>query len=385
MTKTYDIALIGGGASSLSLLYAMHLQGILDQYHIALIEPEAKDSNDRTWCFWTDQMDPAWQMFSSCVSHRWVQVEGATTEPEAMSPYQYVQIRSKDFYAFVEEALAPYPNIKRIKDSVHKLRYDQFYRIGLSSGAEVLAQDVFDSRPPKIVDRDLIWQSFVGYRIKAKGANFNIDYCRLMDFEVPQVRGLQFMYFLPTHQEEALIEFTRFGKFILNEEESKPIIEAYLKNMGIEEYQIEEKEINKIPMTLSLNSKQKWHERGESYFPIGVRAGVVKASTGFAFKKIAAHSWEIALALKQGAPIPKPGHSKAAWLYDELLLNLWQKRNNPLPKIFKRLFKVHPLPRIFRFLDEQSAWWEDFLIMFHMPWGPFFWSIGRSIWKRVFR
>lgn len=361
----------------------MHLQGILNDYHIALIEPEAKNDNDRTWCFWTDQLDAAWQMFSPAVSHRWTQEEAGKSAPEAMSPYQYVQIRSKDFYAFVNEALSSYENLERIQDQVFKIREGQVHELQLSSGAVVQTQDIYDSRPPKILDPELIWQSFVGYRIKSEGAHFDVDFCRLMDFEVPQAEGLQFMYFLPTHQNEALVEFTRFGKAVLTEEESKRLIEQYLRDLGLSDFSILEKEINKIPMSLSLNHKEKWHPRGASYFPIGVRAGAVKASTGFAFKNIAGHSWEIAKAMKQGQPIPRLGHNKAAWVYDELLLNLWQKKNNPLPKIFKRLFKVHPIPRIFRFLDEQSAWWEDFLIMFRMPWAPFFWSIGRSLWKRV--
>lgn len=382
MIKTYDIALIGGGASGLSLLYAMHLQGILDDYHIALIEPEAKNDNDRTWCFWTDGSDPAWQMFSPCISHEWTHVEDSLKQAEAMDPFRYVQIRSKDFYHFVNDALSRYTKLERLSDRVLKIRKGQIYTLELARGEKVQVQTIFDSRPPKIIDPDLIWQSFVGYRIKTTPAAFNTTHCRLMDFDVPQGEGLQFMYLLPTGEQEALVEFTRFGKAILEEGESAPIIADYLQKMGIPSFEILEKEIDKIPMSLSLNSKQKWYERSCSYYPIGVRAGAVKASTGFAFKNIIQHSWGMARALKQGSALPTMRHSRAAWMYDELLLNLWQKEENLLPKIFRRLFKVHPIQRILRFLDEKSSAWEDFLIMFRMPWAPFFWSIGRSLWRR---
>jgi len=379
--NSYDIAIIGGGAAGLSLLYAMHLQGIMDRYTIALIEPEAKDSNDRTWCFWSDEQDAAWQMFSTVVSHQWKIDEGH--RQQAMDPFKYVQIRSKDFYRFVKDALESYPNLKHYSDKVERLSLQDENRLELASGESLKAYTVFDGRPPKLEDPRLIWQSFVGYRIRSAENRFDTDKCRLMDFAVPQDRGLQFMYLLPTAKNEALVEFTRFGKAVLSEEESAPVIKEYLEKMGIADFQIMEKEINKIPMSLSLNSSATEHDWAAQYIPIGVRAGVVKASTGFAFKSITDHAWRIAQALKNNRPLPTSGHSIAAWVYDELLLNLWQKKQNPIPKIFIRLFEVHPIERILRFLDEKTKWWEDFWIMFRMPWAPFFWSIGRSIKQRL--
>ncbi|QNR23930.1 lycopene cyclase family protein [Croceimicrobium hydrocarbonivorans] len=383
MKEEYDIALIGGGASGLSLLYAMHLQGILDQYSVLLIEPDAKNTNDRTWCFWTDEQDAAWQMFGSSVSKSWSQLDSAFPQRQNMAPYRYVQIRSKDFYRFVKDALQSYPNLDFYNGKLSKLSNQRPFELKLDGDLSTYAHLVFDSRPPTLNDPDLIWQSFVGYRIKAPLAQFETEVCRLMDFEVQQSEGLQFMYFLPTSETEALIELTRFGEAILSEAEAQPEIERYLQKMGISDFEIEEKEINKIPMTLSLNQKEKLHSLNKRYIPIGVRAGVVKASTGFAFKKIAQHSWAIAKALKEQGPIPQAGHGRQYWIYDELLLNLFQKKQSPILEIFKRLFRVHPIPRIFRFLDEESSWLDDLKILSRMPWRPFFWSIGRSLRRRV--
>ena len=381
MTKHYDIALIGGGASGLSLLYAMHLQGILGDYRILVLEPEAKNDNDRTWCFWTDKSDPAWQMFSSTISKSWKYNFSASKPKENMAPYQYVQIRSKDFYAFVKDVLGEYPKIEYRTEKVKQVKQGPNLQLICDSESQFSASLVFDSRPPRLEDPELIWQSFVGYRIKSPQNQFDTEVCRLMDFAVPQKNGLQFMYWLPTSVDEGLVEFTRFGDEILNEKESKPIIENYLKALGIEEWEILEKEINKIPMTLSLNSKFSYHPKSANYIPIGVRAGAVKASTGFAFKNIMDHSWEIAKALKRNEALPLPRQSAKHNYYDELLLNLFQKRDSPILKIFIRLFEKHPIDRILRFLDEKSSFREDFLIMYKMPWKPFFWSIGRSLLK----
>lgn len=382
MKQHYDIAIIGGGASGLSLLYAMHLQGILGDYDVALIEPEAKDSNDRTWSFWTDESDAAWQMFSAVVSKTWSKVE-ASPGLQEMSPFKYGQIRSKDFYAYIDDALLSYPKFDRLKARVEQLINGNPLRVITHAQGQLTADLVFDSRPPQISDPRLIWQSFVGYRIQSDQASFDTDVCRLMDFNVVQEKGLQFMYLLPTAKDAALIEFTRFGAEILTEEESLPIINDYLQKLGIESYTIEEKEIEKIPMSLKLNQKGKAHPYKTNYIPIGVRAGVVKASTGFAFKKIAQHSWELAIALKNRQALPKVGHPWNFWFYDELLLNLWWKDNSPIHKIFLRLFEVHPIDRILRFIDEKSHWTEDLRIMYNMPWAPFFWSIGRSVLRRL--
>lgn len=385
MSQSYDIAVIGGGAAGLSLLYALHLQGVLGDYSVILVEPEAKNDNDRTWCFWTDKSDPAWQMFSHCVSKTWSHIDAAPGQRQALKPYEYAQIRSKDFYRFVKDALLNYPRLQVVAARLKSLNSGASQPLQgiLENGQHFKADLVFDSRPPKLDDPELIWQSFVGYRIVAEGANFETQVCRLMDFEVPQSEGLQFMYFLPTSSDEALIEFTRFGRAVLEEDESRVVIEEYLERLGVNDYTILEREINKIPMSLTLNSSAKKHRPEARYIPIGVRAGNVKASTGFAFKKISQHSWAIAQAIKRREAIPTAQHPLQFWLYDDLLLNLFKRDKAIILKVFKRLFQKHPIERILRFIDEKSHFYEDLIIMAKMPWSPFFWSIGRSIRKRL--
>lgn len=382
MKESVDITVIGGGGSGLALLYAFHLQGLLKHNSVLLLESEEKNDNDRTWCFWTDQEDPAWQMFSPCVSKTWTKAEGPFEGKQSMAPYHYAQIRSKDYYHFVNEALSSYDHFERSKAKVIEVSGKEPLVIKLEDGSLIESQYVFDSRPPKASFQDLIWQSFVGYRIRTESQIEDIHSCRLMDFEVPQENGLQFMYWLPTSENEALIEFTRFGKEILSEEESKPIIESYLADLGIQKFEILEKEIEKIPMTQGLNAKKK-HYSGESYhIAIGARAGAIKASSGFAFKYFIEHAWNLSKAFKSKRPLPTLHHPLRFQVYDELLMRLITERKDLIKLIFERLFQKHPLPRIFRFLDEKSRFDEEFQIMYSMPWLPFFWSIKKSLLKR---
>ncbi len=55
--QTYDFIMAGGGAAGLSLALAL-VNSPLQASSILIIEREAKQRNDRTWCFWTDRPEP---------------------------------------------------------------------------------------------------------------------------------------------------------------------------------------------------------------------------------------------------------------------------------------------------------------------------------------
>ncbi len=382
MNDRFDIAIIGGGGSGLALVYALHLQGQLKGKRIAIIEPHQKDSNDRTWCFWTNGSDAAWQMFGSCASKTWSQFEGPFDGSRSLAPYRYVEIRSKDFYQFVNEALEAYPQISRIQAKVTKIKEADEPTVFLEGENQLRADLIFDSRPPRIEDPGLIWQSFVGYRIKTT-TDLDSQTCRIMDFEVPQKNGLQFMYWLPSSRNEALVEFTRFGMELLEEDESKEEIDKFLEKLNVGDYEILEKEINKIPMTLKLNSTKRLHPEDTKHIPIGARAGAIKASSGFAFKYFCGHAWEISKALKREDRLPQLYRPWRFQFYDDLLMRLILRKESLIKDIFQRLFRKHPIDRIFRFLDEESSFREEFLIMFKSPWLPFFWSIKERITEKL--
>tara|TARA_R110000868_G_scaffold70648_3_gene207417 strand:+ start:242 stop:1429 length:1188 start_codon:yes stop_codon:yes gene_type:complete len=378
--KHYDFIFAGGGGSSLALLLALHNIDGLKDFSALIIEPDPKNTNDRTWCFWTDHRDNAYPLVKDIIDHRWTKINNVHQQISALKPFEYIQIRSAEFYAKSDEILAQYPQVERIRDKVISLE-EQKDRLLISTEKENFSCDkLFDSRPPKLKSSELLWQSFVGWRIKTDKAVFDTDTCTLMDFEVPQNGALQFMYLLPTAENKALIEFTRFGSAVLSKEESVPIIEKYLTDMGIATYEIEEWEIDKIPMSLELNRAARFHPQDQRIIPIGLSAGNAKASTGFAFKNILKHSADLAAHLhKREKRLPRPVQKVNFKYYDQLLLRLLNQKPDLSKKLFVRLFEKHPLERILRFLDEETSFGEDLQIMYQMPWLPFFWSIKESV------
>jgi len=378
--KHYDFIFAGGGGSSLALLLALHNIDGLKDLSILIIEPDQKDSNDRTWCFWTDHNDSAYPIVKDLIDHRWTKINNVHHEVSSLEPYEYIQIRSADLYAYADKILSQYPQVERSMDKVTSFEEKKEAVVVHTETAHFSCDKLFDSRPPKLKRRELLWQSFVGWRIEVENFVFDTDTCTLMDFEVPQNDALQFMYLLPTAENKALIEFTRFGAEVLSQPVAVPVIESYLEKLGIKDYKIEEWEVDKIPMTLELNKIARNHPKGQRVIPIGLAAGNAKASTGFAFKNILKHSADLATHLqKQKKRLPRPQQKPNFQYYDQLLLRILKQKPEISKKLFVRLFEKHPLPRILRFLDEESSLSEDLRIMYQMPWMPFFWSIKKSL------
>ena len=75
-----------------------------------------------------------------------------------------------------------------------------------------------------------ISQSFVGFKIQLSYSEFKDDTYRMMDFRVDQSQATQFIYILPYDSKNALVELTRFGKLVIEENEAKLELDKYIKS-----------------------------------------------------------------------------------------------------------------------------------------------------------
>jgi lycopene beta-cyclase len=71
--------------------------------------------------------------------------------------------------------------------------------------------------------------------------------------------------------------------------------------------------------------------------------------------------------IKGGKSITKLSSKKKFWFYDLLLLDILYKHNNKGQYIFETLFKNRPPQLIFKFLDEETSFWEDLKIISGCP------------------
>lgn len=378
---SYDTIVIGAGGAGMCLLLAMHEQGYLHDRSVLILEPSQKNTDDRTWCFWAKSDDAIVKSLTGILSNRWSYAwsEGAR---QALQPYQYFQMRSSDFYAYVKSTLQHYPNVV--------WRHEPAGATGMSGDAPWVeagakrhaARWVFDSRISLEQKYNLeheaktVWQSFVGWRLRFSEPLPDPEAIRLMDFSVEQDESVQFVYVLPTSEYEALVEVTRFGVQHIQRARGEELLEAWIEpRYG--SYTLLETETGVIPMSLSLNARAAAHPEHTRIIPIGTAAGAVKGSTGYAMERMYTHAQEIVRAMVQGDPCPTPFKAARFEFYDTLLLHLLAEKPQLGKRIFQQLFSRVRMPSVLAFLDEKTKIQEEIPILLSLPIVPFLKALGR--------
>ncbi|NVO30685.1 lycopene cyclase family protein [Hymenobacter lapidiphilus] len=379
LVRDYDYLLVGGGAAGLSLAYHISQEPRLAGKRVLILEPDAKDRNDRTWSFWAD----APTLFDGIIAHEWEKLAFRSPGFErilAPERYRYKMIRGLDFYQFVRQMLTGNPQFTWLRTTVQELASTPTgARAGTPEG-EFTARYAFDSRPPRLAElrrprHRYLLQHFVGWEVETEQDAFDPATAELMDFRGEQGQEVRFMYVLPFGPRRALVEYTLFSETPLAKAEYEVELRRYLATLpGAGHYHITAEEVGAIPMTdhpLPLR-------QGAHVLNLGTRAGRAKPSSGYAFKRILDHSARLteALAATGHPPRHSTGDQWQFRLFDTLLLDIMQRRGEQIRDIFSQLFQRNPTDRVFDFLDERTSWKENFQIMNSVtPW-PFL----RSIW-----
>lgn len=380
--RDYDYLIIGGGAAGLSLAYHISQEPRLAQKRVLLVEPEAKDQNDRTWSFWTDEPT----LFDSIVKHEWQKIAFRSPWFEQVFPlarHQYKMIRGLDFYTHVREALASQPQFTWCTATVHQVQAAASGGVqATTSAGKFTARYAFDSRPPQIQQNPskhrYLLQHFVGWEVETDQDVFDPTTVEFMDFRGEQHQEARFMYVLPFSPRKALVEYTLFSGTTLPKPEYEAAMRDYLHTtLGVGHFRIEAEEVGAIPMTdhpLPAGA-------GPSIINLGTRAGRAKPSTGYAFKRIQAHSARLVAALASTGKPPQDltGDKWQFHVFDTLLLDIMQRNGEQTRAIFTELFRRNSVERIFDFLDERTSPWENLQVMNSVtPW-PFLRSIGHLL------
>ncbi len=371
----YDVILIGAGGAGMCLLHAMQHSGYLDDTSLLVLEPDAKTDNDRTWCFWADDVDPILAGPGRQASHSWHYAE-AGGRLHKLHPYRYHHLRSADLYRQVKENLAVFPGVSWLP-----LHAEQAEQTGdtawvTAGGRRFCASWVFDSRlaedQQQLLQDDphLVWQSFWGVRVRLLHGAFDPEAVRLMDFDVEQAGATQFLYLLPLSAQDALVELTRFGTDRIDKAGAQTLLEDWI-TLHYGAFEVLETEAGAIPMTQRLEPAAPLHDAGRRIIPIGTAAGAVKSSTGYAFKTMYAHALGLVEALQAGKAAPTPRHSPRHGFYDGLLLHILAHKPQWGKSILEQLFRRMPMHRVLSFLDEKTTLLQDIPLLLSLPLRPF--------------
>ena len=365
----FDYIFLGAGCATLSVVTRMIKSGKFSDSKILIVDRDKKNTNDRTWCFW--EQEPGF--FETIVHSRWKNLNFKTEKENInldIAPYEYKMIRGIDLYEYSFNLIKHQPNIEFLRSAV-----DFSNDNSISINQETLRQSkhttIFNSIYKTQKENNntyYLLQHFKGYVIETNTDSFNKDEGTLMDFSISQKHGTTFMYVLPLSKRKALVEYTLFTEALLSPEEYNKGLFHYLQNtLGLESYEIIDKEFGVIPMT---NKVFPFFD-GTKY-NIGTAGGQTKPSTGYTFPFIQRQSEEIIdMLLKKSLPVRQNLKMDRFHFYDSTFLNILANKKLDGKTIFYHLFKKNKAEKVLKFLDNATSLREELRILNTLPKWPF--------------
>ena len=380
MNRTeFDIIIAGGGAAGLSLLWHLINSHVLGGKQILVLDKDHTPRDDKTWCFWDDKQFP----LKNLIHHTWDELSVKTAkhnEAEFLRDYKYHCVRSLEYSEHMMQVGAERLNVHFHEASVLEMSSENGKGIVKTDSHTFTAPIVFQSivQPPSYkrapVDNSLI-QHFLGWEITTDSPIFDPKKALLMDFDVPQMNGVTFMYVLPFTKTRALIEYTIFSEELLPKDSYQKQISSYISeryNLKKDHYNIDREEFGKIPMEDRIFNP--WQSK--NIYSIGSVGGQTKPTTGYTFTRIQSQCKKIVHSLENNLELPEEWMSSYRFrVYDMMLLNLLKNEPETSITIFGELFKRNSFDRILHFLDEKTSISQEISIFSSLPYLPFFKSI----------
>jgi len=365
--STFDFLFIGLGAANCLLILQLKNNGLLHGKTIAIVEPDNKTTNDRTFCFWATEADILNLKINNLISYSWDNIEINGINKERIAPLHYFHVKGIDLYTETKNILSHH-NVRLFNTLLTEkpsIKANCFEII--LANESITVNKVFDSRPPAfnptLKNQSHLYQSFYGWKIKTTTKFFDVSTMVMMDFNVPQNNYTQFVYILPYDENTALIELTRFGDQKLLKEESQLILADYIEKIGVS-YDILEHEQGVIPMS-SANIVT--DDFGKNWINVGARANMLKSTSGYAFHAMAEDALIQTEAIKKNqVPIRKPKKQRFVF-YDRLLLKILSEKPENGKLIFETLFKKVAVPKVLSFLREKTNLVDEAFIFSKLP------------------
>lgn len=371
------LLILGGGCAGLSL--AMRLaEGPIPYEKVIIIEKRDVYRNDRTWCFW--KLDDA--RFTQLAACEWNSFRIADGQSEtivdcATTPYQ--MIRSGDFYEFALTAIKQSPLIEvhlghAVKNIVKTSRDGWVIETDRSSFSGSV---IIDTRPDAPEDtKPVLWQSFFGQEISCDVGLFEAPIPDLMNFLPTHDDGVAFSYVLPFSETEALLETTVFGADILTIDDlaarQHRLVSRITKG---HRFDVRRSEYGALPM-----GAVRTPIATDSYFKVGIMAGSLRPSTGYAFQRIQRWAEACAISIRTGSgPV---GHVPDPWsirMMDVLFLKVMREAPQIGAMLFCRIFKNVRPDKVIRFLSDHGTPSDCSAIIFALPPYPFLRMLAKSV------
>ena len=366
--------------AGLSLAFYLNESRLRDKKTL-IIDRDAKDKNDHTWCFWEKEKSAFGEIVFREWKGFWFHGTRDFSEFLSLDDYSYKMIRAVDFYEFVFSKIEQNPNFTFLQTDIQAIENGV---VKTGKGEFTAKEFIFDSFTRKAYDNPKyqnLWQHFKGWLIETERDFFNPNEPTLFDFRVEQKDECRFFYVLPFSPRKALIEFTVFSDNLLEENEYEQNLEKYItESLGVKDFKILETETGIIPMS------DEPHEEfpAEKIIRIGTAGGYVKPSTGYSFQRTQRRLQNLVNSLETNS-IQNQKSKIQNWkaFLDSVLLNVLLTKKHSADNVFTSLFSRNKPAQVLKFLDEDTSLIEDLRIMRTVPRTVFLQAAAEVLMKRL--
>lgn len=354
------IVIAGGGLSGLSL--AAHLAVADHRHPVVVVDDGSRPIESRTWASWSDRSGLLDGAASRWFDRIRVHVNGETNVLR-LGRYRYRVVRGGDLAAVVKRFTDPLRHFTVHHGHVERVEQDGV----IVDGQHLRAKWVFDSvigpEVPPPVDARLV---FRGWHVRSERAAFDAEIPTLFDFRTTQINGAGFVYVLPFDAHHALVEHTSFTapdvteNVVAQEEALAEYLTEVVRTGG---HEVERVEHAVLPLCAEQVSRC-----NSAVMTIGAEAGLLKASTGFAYQRIQRDSAAIAESLRRrDHPFDVPVPPARFRMFDGVLLDVVTHEPAQLERAFGALFRYRTAAPALRFLDEATSMPQEWQLFAGMP------------------
>ncbi len=352
---------VGGGLSGLSL--AVRLAKTGNARRVLIIDDEQDSITRRNWGFWA--ASPGWG--SPAVTSAWTAMSiraAGTRVSTSILPLRYWSVNGSAMRD-TARALLDASHIQTLRAHVSDVRDGLGFATVVTEGKEIRARWVFDSRPPD-APRARTWMTFLGRRVATCGPAFDPQEMTFMDFRAPQRCGAVFAHVLPRTDREAFVEVVAIAPTATATDLDRHLIEYLREVCGGTSWAVLDSESGRLPLDAPRIRP------GRHVVPIGRRAGMLKASTGYAFARVQRHSECIYRSLTtHGHPFAVPrARLHYAWM-DAVLLEVAREDPAAIGPALASLFRDNDVSTVLRFLDEDASPLDLLRVVTSLPASPF--------------
>lgn len=371
---TYVI--VGGGVSGLTLAHLL-ADALGPDQRLLLVDKD--DDPDYNISFWSPRPTP----FAPVMRHTWRKIavrHGDRQTVCALERYALQAFWRDEFDAHLHNELRQHSRVALLDAAVtNVVDCGDHVEVQTTTGA-VRADWVFDSRSSvaavRAADPSLLVMHGLAVEVECEQPVFDPSVATLFDFllDSPQ---FDFMYVLPYTEHTALVNVayvTPYATAVSRDHCEQAIARYITDRLGCRRYAVGKACFGRIP----LASRFVRRTPRSRIVPIGVRAGMIKASTSYAFTRILDDAERTVAALTAtGRPYYRPHRSwyyratdkstarvfvRAPKLAQELMFALFTPDNGDLALSFldevnslpenRRLFTAIPPATVRRFLWE---------------------------------